>query len=199
MWRRVGSHGSGGYSPSSHRAGLCSLSEQSLWDLWWTSQNWRTLHVRSVSTTSQVPSVHSATVLKCRPVDCSPCGDSLRAGRSGYRIPVKVRFSAPVQTRPWAHPAICTMGTGSFPGVKWPRRGVEHPAPSNAKVKEGTNLYTSTVIAMSVRIFNVQTRYPLSDLTLKKRTVMSVQWPASRLSDDIFVPPKIPIPAQALT
>jgi hypothetical protein len=28
------------------------------------------------------------------------------------------RFSAPVQTRPGAHPAPCTMGTRSFPGVK---------------------------------------------------------------------------------
>ena len=28
------------------------------------------------------------------------------------------RFSAPVQTGPGAHPAFCTMGTDSFPGVK---------------------------------------------------------------------------------
>ena len=28
------------------------------------------------------------------------------------------RFSAPVQTDPGAHPASCTMGTGSFQGVK---------------------------------------------------------------------------------
>jgi hypothetical protein len=28
------------------------------------------------------------------------------------------RFSAPVQTGPGAHPASCTMGTGSFPGVE---------------------------------------------------------------------------------
>jgi len=42
----------------------------------------------------------------------------LRAGRSGDRIPVGARFSAPVQTDPGAHPASCKMGTGSFPGVK---------------------------------------------------------------------------------
>jgi len=30
--------------------------------------------------------------------------------------------SAPVQTGPGAHPASYTMGTGSFPGVKRPRR-----------------------------------------------------------------------------
>ena len=43
--------------------------------------------------------------------------DSLRAGRSGDRIPVEARVSAPVQTGPGAHQASCTMGTGSFPGV----------------------------------------------------------------------------------
>jgi len=36
----------------------------------------------------------------------------------GNRIPVGVRFSTPVQTGPGAHPASCTMGTGSFPGVR---------------------------------------------------------------------------------
>ena len=30
----------------------------------------------------------------------------------------EARFSAPVRTGPEAHPASCTMGTGSFPGVK---------------------------------------------------------------------------------
>ena len=55
--------------------------------------------------------------------------DSLRAGRSGDRIPVGARFSAPVQTGPGAHPASYTMGTGSLPGVKRPGRGADHPSP----------------------------------------------------------------------
>ena len=42
----------------------------------------------------------------------------LWAGWSGDRIPVEVRFSAPVQIGPGAHPASCTMATRSFPGVK---------------------------------------------------------------------------------
>ena len=52
------------------------------------------------------------------------------------RIPVEARFSAPVQTGPGAHPASYTMGTGSFPGVKRPGRGVDHPPTSSAEVKE---------------------------------------------------------------
>jgi DNA-binding sugar fermentation-stimulating protein len=67
--------------------------------------------------------------------------DLLWAGPSGDRIPVGARFSAPVQTDPGAHPASYTMDTGSFPGVKRPGRGVDHPPPSSAEVKERVELY----------------------------------------------------------
>jgi len=40
--------------------------------------------------------------------------NSLWAGRSGDRMLVGARFSAPVQTGPGAHPASYTMGTGFF-------------------------------------------------------------------------------------
>jgi hypothetical protein len=36
---------------------------------------------------------------------------------------------------------LITIGTGSFPGVKQPGRGVDHPPPSSAKVKERVELY----------------------------------------------------------
>jgi hypothetical protein len=55
--------------------------------------------------------------------------DCLRAGRSGDRIPVVARFSAPVQTGREAHPASCTMGTGSFPGVRCGRSVTLTPHP----------------------------------------------------------------------
>jgi len=45
----------------------------------------------------------------------------------GVETRCAARFSAPVQTGPGAHPASCTMGAGSFPGVKRPRRGVDRP------------------------------------------------------------------------
>jgi hypothetical protein len=42
---------------------------------------------------------------------------------------VGARFFAHVQTGPGAHPASCTMCTGSFPGGKRPGRGADHPPP----------------------------------------------------------------------
>jgi len=53
----------------------------------------------------------------------------------------EARFSAPVQTGPGAHPASYTMGTRSFPGIKWPGCGVDRPPPSSAKVKERVEVY----------------------------------------------------------
>jgi hypothetical protein len=44
-------------------------------------------------------------------------------------------FLAHVQTGPGAHPASCTMGTGSFPRVKRPGRGSVHPPPPSAEVE----------------------------------------------------------------
>jgi len=46
------------------------------------------------------------------------------------------RFSAPLQTGPGAYSSPYTMGAGSFPEVKRPGRGVDHPPQSSAEVKE---------------------------------------------------------------
>jgi hypothetical protein len=54
------------------------------------------------------------------------------------------RLPAPVQTGSKAHPASYTMGTGISPGVKQPGRGVGHPPPSSAEVKERVELYLSS-------------------------------------------------------
>ena len=52
-------------------------------------------------------------------------GQTVRGSNPG----VGLRFSAPVQTDPGAHPVSYTMGTESLPGVKRPGRGVDHPSP----------------------------------------------------------------------
>ena len=62
------------------------------------------------------------------------------AGRSGDRIPVEARFSAPFQTGPETHPASCTMGTGSFPGVRCGRGGDDDPSPPSSKLKVEVSL-----------------------------------------------------------
>ena len=66
--------------------------------------------------------------------------DSLLAGRSRDRILVGARFSALVQTGPGAHPASCTMGTGSFPGIKRPGRDADHPPSSKCRGHERVGL-----------------------------------------------------------
>jgi hypothetical protein len=71
-----------------------------------------------------------------------PGAQSVRAGRSRDRIPVEARFFAHVQTGPGAHPATCTMGTGSFPGVKRPGRDADHPPPPSAEVELLVYLYS---------------------------------------------------------
>jgi len=53
----------------------------------------------------------------------------------------RARFSAPLQTGPGAHPASYTMGNRSFPGVKQPVRGIDHPPPYSAEVKERVEIY----------------------------------------------------------
>jgi hypothetical protein len=72
-----------------------------------------------------------AHILFCGPG--SVVGIATSYGLDGPEIESRwgARFSATVQTGPGGHPAFCTMGTGSFPGVK-NGRGVTltpHPFP----------------------------------------------------------------------
>ena len=73
--------------------------------------------------------------------DCS-VGIATRYGLDGPGIQsLRVRFSAPVQTGPGAHPASYTMGTRSFPWVKGLKHGIDHPPPSSAEIKERVEPY----------------------------------------------------------
>jgi len=40
---------------------------------------------------------------------------SLRSGRSGVRVRVGAKYSAPIETGPGVHPASCTVCTVLFP------------------------------------------------------------------------------------
>ena len=62
---------------------------------------------------------------------------------------MEARFSSPVQTDPGAHPASYTMGTGSFPGVKRPGRGVNHRPTFSAEDKEIEELYLYSLFGSS--------------------------------------------------
>jgi len=76
------------------------------------------------------------------PGKLSRYSDSLRVGRSGDRIPVGARVSAPFQTGPGTRPAPYTMGIGSFPWVTRPGRDVDHPPTSSAEVEGRVELCT---------------------------------------------------------
>ena len=80
----------------------------------------------------------------------SSVGIATRYGLDGPGIESRwgARFSAPVQTGPGAHPASYTLGTGPFPRVKRPGRGVD-PPPSSAEVKERVELYLSSTLGPS--------------------------------------------------
>ena len=77
----------------------------------------------------------------CRSRDCV-VGIATRYGLEvpGIESRWGTRSSAPVQTDPGAHPPFHKMGTKSFPGVKRPGRGVDHPPQSSAEVKERVGL-----------------------------------------------------------
>jgi hypothetical protein len=70
-------------------------------------------------------------------------GIATRYGLEGPGIEFQwgARLSAPVHTGLEAHPASYSMCTGSFLGVKRPKRGVDHPSPPCAQVKERVELY----------------------------------------------------------
>ena len=75
--------------------------------------------------------------LICGPRYLSWYNKSLRTERSGDRIPVDAKFSAPVQTGNGVH----LHTSGFFPEVKQPGGGVDHPPPSCDEVKERADLY----------------------------------------------------------
>jgi hypothetical protein len=60
----------------------------------------------------------SIPIVGCRPGSVVGIATGYGLDGPADRIPVGARFSAPVQSGPWAHSASYTMGSGSFPGEK---------------------------------------------------------------------------------
>jgi hypothetical protein len=73
----------------------------------------------------------------------SSVGIATRYGLEGQGI--ESRWGEVFRTRPdrpWGPPSLLYNGYWvSFPGVKRPGRGVDHPAPSSAEVKERMEIY----------------------------------------------------------
>ena len=58
------------------------------------------------------------------------------------------RSSAPVHNVPGAHPASCTMGTMSFPGLKQAGSGIDYSPPSSTEVQERVELYLYSLLGL---------------------------------------------------
>jgi len=71
--------------------------------------------------------VNSDACGRCGPGSVVGIATGYGLGGPGIESRWGARFSAPVQSGPGTHTASCTMGTGSFQGVKRPGRGVIHP------------------------------------------------------------------------
>ena len=110
----------------------CTVSKTSKPPFWYAGFH-RSLFRYTIPLIVITSSCTSRPILKCiKTVNVcrdSSVGIATRYGLDGSGIEPRwgSRFCAPVQTVPGAHPASCTMDTGSFPGVKRPGYGVDHP------------------------------------------------------------------------
>jgi len=78
----------------------------------------------------------------CGPGYRSRYSGSLRAGRSGDRIPVGGKIFRTRPDRSCGPPSLLyNEYRVSFPGVRRPGRGVGHPPISSAEIKKGVELY----------------------------------------------------------
>jgi hypothetical protein len=92
------------------------------------------------------PNFKKITLKRDRPGYLSWCSYSLRAGRSGDRIPVGGEISRTRPERPWGPPSLlCNGYRVPFLGVKRPGSGIDHPPPSSASCERRVELYLCTI------------------------------------------------------
>jgi len=73
--------------------------------------------------------LNDGTLCRCGPGSSVGIATGYGLDGPGIESRWRTRFSAPVQTGPGAHPAFCTMVTGSLPGVKSGRGVTPTPHP----------------------------------------------------------------------
>ena len=73
---------------------------------------------QAVSVALRISQLLCGAETSCGPGSSVAIATSYGLDGSGIESRLGTRFFAPVHTDPGAHPASCTMGTGSFPGVK---------------------------------------------------------------------------------
>ena len=97
----------------------------------------------------------------------SSVGIATRYGLDGPGIESRwgARFFAPVQTSPGAYPACCTIGSGSFTGVKRSGRGADHPPPSKCLGHERVGLYLYSSSGLQWPFMEAPLPLPLPYLT----------------------------------
>jgi hypothetical protein len=80
----------------------------------------------------------------------SSVGIATHNGLDGLGIESRLGRDLPHPSRPApvAHPASHIMGTGIFPSVKQPGRGIVHPPSSSAEVKERVELYVFSPLGL---------------------------------------------------
>ena len=101
---------------------------------------WRAAVTADIGTTQ-----HARTSFSSTDLHRLRYSNSLRAARSGDRTPVRTRLSTPIQTASGVPPSPQYSGKlVSFPEVKRPGRGVDHPPSSSAAVKERVELHLNS-------------------------------------------------------
>jgi hypothetical protein len=87
---------------------------------------------------------------QCQTALFSSHDDSLWVGQSAYGILVEVKCSAAIQDQHWGLPKLLySRYRASFLEEKTLGHGVDHPPPSNAKIKERVELYIYSFSGLS--------------------------------------------------
>ena len=121
---------------------ICVASSVIASILQWLNRRWR--HVADIGNMrcEQIPPPSETPRKMCGPGELSRYGDSVRAGRSGDRIPVGGEIYHTRPDWPWGSPSLLYNGYRvCFPGVKRPGRGIDHPSPLSVEAKVRVELY----------------------------------------------------------